>query len=314
MNADEEEYTILTVDDNASNINILIEMLADRYDILVALDGNTALEIAREERVDLILLDIVMPVMTGFDVCQTLKQDPATRDIPVIFLTAKTDDDSIEKAYAVGGIDYVVKPFRRVELSARIRTQLHLRTLMKDLEYLANHDPLTGVYNRRRFFELATALYGDHSQVCAAMIDIDNFKSINDAYGHPVGDEVIRLTAQTIGKHLDDDVIFGRIGGEEFALVSPKKERDRFFHAVEDIRNAFESIVVPGCEEPIQFRISCGVAEKSDRTHSVDGLLRHADEALYQAKTRGKNRTIRLQDRDDALHAQARSNGQGRTR
>ncbi len=126
--------TILIVDDTETNIDILVELLGDEYDILVALDGKSALEIAKEEIVDLILLDIMMPEMSGFEVCEELKKDDKTRDIPVIFITAKSDDDSIDEAYKVGGIDYVLKPFRPRELRVRVKTQLRLKALSSFFE------------------------------------------------------------------------------------------------------------------------------------------------------------------------------------
>ncbi len=126
--------TILIVDDTETNIDILVELLGDEYDILVALDGKSALEIAKEEIVDLILLDIMMPKMSGFEVCEELKKDDKTRNIPVIFITAKSDDDSIDEAYKVGGIDYVLKPFRPRELRVRVETQLRLKALSSFFE------------------------------------------------------------------------------------------------------------------------------------------------------------------------------------
>ncbi|HRF56014.1 MAG TPA: response regulator [Campylobacterales bacterium] len=126
--------TILIVDDTETNIDILVELLGDEYDILVALDGKSALEIASEEIVDLILLDIMMPKMSGFEVCEELKKDDKTRDIPVIFITAKSDDDSIDEAYKIGGIDYVLKPFRPRELRVRVKTQLRLKALSSFFE------------------------------------------------------------------------------------------------------------------------------------------------------------------------------------
>ncbi len=124
-----KKSTILVVDDIKTNIEILIELLGDMYDVIVALDGQSALEIADEEDIDLILLDIMMPNMDGYEVCQILKSKNNTQHIPIIFITAKTDDESIEKAFKIGGIDYVTKPFRPRELLARVKTQLHLRHL-----------------------------------------------------------------------------------------------------------------------------------------------------------------------------------------
>lgn len=124
-----EDATILLVDDTESNIDILVETLGEEYDLLVALDGESALEMAREEEIDLILLDIMMPQMDGFEVCEALKQSPKTKEIPIIFITAKTDAESIDKVYDIGGADYVTKPFREKELKKRVKTQLELAAL-----------------------------------------------------------------------------------------------------------------------------------------------------------------------------------------
>ncbi len=125
---------ILIVDDTESNIDILLNVLDEDYDVFVALDGETALEIAKEDKPDLILLDIIMPAMDGYEVCKRLKADDKTKHIPVIFITAKTDENVIEKAYDVGGVDYVSKPFRSRELLARVKSQLELRSLIDALE------------------------------------------------------------------------------------------------------------------------------------------------------------------------------------
>ena len=126
-----ENSTILIVDDTESNIDILLELL-NSYDVLVALDGSSAIEIANEDEIDLILLDIMMPEMDGFETCRVLKESDKTKDIPIIFITAKSDDDSIDKAYEIGGVDYVTKPFRPRELLTRVETQLKLRSFTRN--------------------------------------------------------------------------------------------------------------------------------------------------------------------------------------
>ena len=121
----ENNKKILVVDDTVANIEILLELLGDNYDVLVSLDGETAIEIVKSDKPDLIILDIVMPEMNGFEVCTILKQENQTKEIPIIFITAKTDEDSIEKAYDVGGIDYATKPFKPEELLSKVKKQLH---------------------------------------------------------------------------------------------------------------------------------------------------------------------------------------------
>ncbi len=143
--------TILAVDDTVANLDILIELL-NSYDIVDATSGEDALEIVEEENIDLILLDIMMPEMDGFEVCAKLKENPATKDIPIIFITAKTDEDSIEKAYELGGSDYVSKPFKPKELLARVKIQFELQNLQNELKLLASTDSMTKLYNRRLFF------------------------------------------------------------------------------------------------------------------------------------------------------------------
>lgn len=290
----EKKPTLLLVDDSVTNIDILIELLGQYYDLLVALDGQGALDILRSDKVDLVLLDIVMPEMDGYELCLKLKEDPETESIPVIFLTAKSDEASIERAYEVGGIDYVTKPFKRTELLARIKTHLKLRSLLREMEFLARHDPLTGLFNRRQFFHVASPLFDSSEMVFGAMIDIDNFKSINDNFGHSAGDTVINLVGKIILKHIAENQVAGRLGGEEFAIVGQGVSFDHFWEMIERIRCEVASQRLDRQQGLLEFRISCGIAEKSPAMRSIDHLLVKADRALYSAKREGKDRIVRL--------------------
>lgn len=284
--------TILIVDDTEANIDILVGLLK-HYDILVALDGETALSIVAEEQVDLILLDIIMPEMDGFEVCQRLKSNADTADVPVIFLTAKTDEESIELAYDTGGIDYVTKPFKPKELLARVKNQLKIKQLISHLEQLSSYDQMTGIYNRRKFFECAEALFlqeGPH--VCGMMMDIDKFKDINDSFGHPVGDKVIKQVAQCISNSLPDHAVLGRIGGEEFAVFM-NFPWQQACDLLEDIRVAVSQISIDTDQgQTIQFTLSGGLARVNSHHTSVEQVLQIADEALYEAKGAGRNKSI----------------------
>jgi diguanylate cyclase (GGDEF)-like protein len=237
-----ENKTILIVDDTNTNIDILLGLL-EAYDVVVATDGNTAIKIANEEKIDLILLDIMMPDIDGFEVCTILKSMEKTKDIPVIFITAKTDEDSIETAYDVGGVDYVSKPFKPKELLARVKTQLQMRSIIQNLEFLASKDSMTGIYNRRKFFELSQKLFDSSKELYAVMIDIDEFKMINDSYGHDMGDKVIIEVTKLINSYLFDGEIFGRLGGEEFAIISPILENS-IKQRVENIREEIEKLSI----------------------------------------------------------------------
>ena len=290
----DERKTILIVDDTETNIDILLEILDNKYDILVALDGKSALEIAEEEPLDLILLDIMMPYMDGYEVCAILKAQESTADIPVVFITAKSDEDSIERAYECGGIDYITKPFKARELTARVKTQIKLKKLMDHLDFIASYDSMTGIYNRRKFFELAERRFKDSPEnLYAVMIDIDKFKKINDEYGHPIGDIVIKAVTKAVSDNISKDSIFGRIGGEEFAIICTASSQKLVIESLELIRFEVAALeVITDDKTVVQCTISAGFAMNSTDIKNLDQLLKEADLALYEAKGSGRNRVI----------------------
>jgi len=285
---------ILVVDDTESSIEILVELLGSDYDVLVALDGETAIEIANEDKPKLILLDIVMPELNGFAVCERLKNSNCTKDIPVIFITAKTDEESIEMAYDLGGIDYVTKPFKPKELLARVKTQIELKNLIASLEHLSSHDTMTGILNRRKFFDLASTMFHHGTNnVYSVMIDIDRFKSINDNFGHHMGDIVIKKVVNTIEPFLESNTLFARLGGEEFVLFGHYELKETIFVEVESIRRMIEELCLFDDKgEEIKITISCGISFYNENFNSVDELLKDADAALYEAKGEGRNRSV----------------------
>lgn len=288
-----ENKTILIIDDTTTNLDILVELL-DAYDVIDAISGKDALEIVGEEKIDLILLDIMMPEMDGYEVCRRIKENKKTKDIPVIFITAKTDEDSIEKAFNVGGIDYVSKPFKPKELLARVKTHLEFRVLIENLEFLSSHDTMTGIYNRRKFFELAIQKFNNEKEnLYAVMIDIDKFKDINDSYGHDVGDKVIKLLATTIKDNISESSVFGRLGGEEFGLICNSQSIDTVKQSIESLRELIESQEILSEEnKPIGYTISSGISKMSSEIKNIDQLLKKADVALYEAKGTGRNKVI----------------------
>jgi len=290
---EEKRRTVLVVDDTETNIDIMLELLGDRYDILVALDGESALEIVQEDKVDLILLDIMMPDMDGYKVCSILKKDIRTKDIPIIFITAKTDEDSIEKAYEIGGIDYVTKPFKPRELLARVKTQLKLNELINHLEFIASYDQMTGIYNRRKFFLLAIEeLSHSKENLYAIMIDIDKFKKVNDTYGHSNGDKVIKIITKTISDKLSDKAIFGRVGGEEFALICKNDSKENILKMIDNSREDIANLeILSDDAHVIKFTISIGISKIKDND-CIDSALKEADMALYKAKMSGRNRVV----------------------
>ena len=288
--------TILIIDDVEANVATLMELLEDQYDMLASLSGQAALEILEEERVDLILLDILMPDMNGFDVCKQIKADERTQDIPIIFITVKADEDSIEQAYKVGGVDYITKPFKSREVLSRIKKELDLQDMMQELALMASTDPLTHLYNRRYFSKMVQQMLAiakrQKETPSLVMLDIDYFKHINDTYGHKVGDEVIVHLADTVTNHLRESDFACRFGGEEFIVLLPNTSTDDARYAAEKLRQAVEKSVITlesGAE--IRYTISLGVASVDLETEpTIEPALKRADDALYAAKESGRNR------------------------
>ena len=290
----QDSKTILIVDDTETNIDILLELLGNEYDILVALDGQSAIEIIEDDnQIDLILLDIMMPNMSGYEACKIFKTMDKAKNIPIIFITAKSDEDSIEEAYDAGGVDYISKPFKPRELLARIKTQIKLSELVKHLEFISFYDELTGIYNRRKFFSLSFKKFNEKKNIYALMIDIDKFKFINDTYGHAVGDKVIKAVAKSIAKNIEKETIFGRIGGEEFGILCDGETEAQVIQKVEQIRKEVaKTELLTEDNISIKCTISIGVAFASNAISNLDDLLKEADVALFEAKRSGRNRTV----------------------
>jgi diguanylate cyclase (GGDEF)-like protein len=283
--------TILVVDDRKENLDIMIDMLSD-FDIIPVTSGQKALDIIAQEKISLVLLDIVMPEMDGYEVCLQLKSNPATASIPIIFVTAKTDEESIAQAYLAGASDYVSKPLKRSEVIARIQTQLKLKHTIEHLEFLASRDTMTGAYNRRKFFELAHPMFTATDNLYLAMMDIDHFKKVNDTYGHDAGDMVIKHVAKTIFDFLPTNSVFARIGGEEFVVLFGDSTQEAAQDMFEIIRKTMASLPIDYLGHQIEVTISTGVVLKNDTAHSIDDLLKQSDLALYDAKNSGRNKVI----------------------
>ncbi|MFA6145542.1 MAG: diguanylate cyclase [Sulfuricurvum sp.] len=284
--------TILAVDDKKENLDVLLNILED-FDVIPVTCGQKALEIIDQENISLVLLDIVMPNIDGYEVCKILKSQPHTKGIPIIFTTAKTDEESISKAYEVGANDYVSKPLKRSEVIARVQIQLKLKETIENLEYLASRDTMTGIYNRRKFFELSKPMFDQcENNLFVSMLDIDHFKKVNDSFGHDAGDLVIKLVAKTISDKLPENSIFARIGGEEFVAVCIDDSIERMTQLFEGIREAIASSNVDYNGHQISFTISNGVAQKNASIQSIDELIKQADLALYDAKNSGRNKIV----------------------
>ncbi|MDH5801656.1 MAG: diguanylate cyclase, partial [Gammaproteobacteria bacterium] len=206
--------TVLVVDDAASNVQVLAQILKEDYRVKVANSGARALDLAKNLP-DLILLDIIMPDMDGYEVCERLKANEETRHIPIIFITARSDAEDEERGLALGAVDYIAKPINSAIVRARVKTHITLQKQYSQLQFLAMHDQLTGLYNRHYLLDYAVKKIANakrHSlPMSVAMIDIDHFKNLNDSYGHNVGDEVLHATAQVLLRSCRTEDIAARV-------------------------------------------------------------------------------------------------------
>ena len=284
---------VLVVEDSRTNVGILVGLLQD-YDVMVALDGETALELLARETPDVILLDIVMPGMDGFEVCRRIKERDDLSAIPILFITGRTDEASIIQAFDIGGSDYVTKPFRSKELLARVRIQVEYRRAMDQLRTMAVTDGLTGLANRRAFFADGLRLLNEARAralpLAAMMLDIDHFKRVNDQYGHARGDEVLRRVADALRDHTDGRDLCARVGGEEFALLLAVADDSQATARAERLRRHLAGVVFDTPRGPLSVTVSIGVSALTVDCDSLDALLAQADDRLYTAKRGGRNR------------------------
>lgn len=298
MTSEEARPILLIVDDIPINIQILAGELREEYQIKIATRGEKALEIARvEPSPDLILLDIMMPEMDGYEACRRLKQDPRTRSIPIIFITAKGDVEDETLGFDLGAADYITKPFQLPVVKARIRTHLSLKRKTDLLEQLAFLDGLTDIPNRRRFEEVLKDEWRramrSGQPLSLVLMDLDNFKAYNDEYGHAAGDACLIQVAQALKRSLKRPADFvARYGGEEFVAILPDTDRPSASFVAERMRAEIEALAIP--HAPFQLydhiTLSLGVATiLPDRVHSPVDLINSADRMLYAAKTDGRN-------------------------
>ncbi|MGB0665111.1 MAG: diguanylate cyclase [Pontibacterium sp.] len=282
---------VLIVDDAPANIQTLASYLSDSYRIKVAHNGQRCLElIEQSELPDVILLDIEMPGIDGYEVCRALHYQPRTRDIPIIFVTGREDDDNEAYGLSLGAVDYITKPVRPAIVKARINTHITLKKQRDKLAYLALHDQLTGLYNRHFLMEaahkkIALALRQKQS-LSFLMIDIDYFKLINDHHSHSIGDQVLIDIGQLLAAQVREEDIAARMGGEEFVIVFNQCSLADAYQKAETIRQQ----VAERNPQDLRVTVSIGVTQLSERAPTLDSLIQQADDALYQAKEKGRNR------------------------
>jgi len=309
-----ERHKILIIDDVPANIQIMHAVLRDDYSVFFATSGRDGIRMAQKELPDLILLDIMMPDMDGYEVCTKIKSDPLTRQIPVIFITAMSNVEDEAKGLELGAIDYITKPFSPPIVNARVKNHLELKRhrdiLVKltselekknrELNLLAREDALTGLANRRYFDEvLDTEIKraGRSRQLLSLILcDVDFFKNYNDHYGHVAGDRCLQIIGQVLlrtFKRASD--LPARYGGEEFAVIFPDTPPGNAGQLVEKLRHAMiEQAIHHSLSTASEFvTLSFGVVEAQPTSgRNAAWYINEADKALYRAKENGRNQVV----------------------
>ncbi|MCF8089886.1 MAG: diguanylate cyclase [Desulfotignum sp.] len=290
---------ILIVDDEITNIRVLENFLyLENYRFDHATHGIQALEMLEDQEFDLVLLDIMMPRMSGYEVLNHIRKTRTAYELPVLMLTAGKQNREMVAAFHAGANDYLTKPIDRLELIARIKTQLSLShavdTALKNVT-LANTDELTGLYNRRFMIHSGNREFTStrvlNKPLSVIMLDIDFFKAINDRHGHAAGDRILQDLADIIKKNIRGIDVAVRYGGEEFVIILPGTTSKGAAQAAEKIRQIVEKSRVPASDNQIMtYTVSFGVASVHDPASCFDDLLKEADRMLYQSKKTGRNK------------------------
>ncbi len=289
---------LLVVDDQPINIQVMHQIFAGQYQIFMATSGQQALDFCRRTPPDLVLLDVVMPGMDGYEVCTTLKADSVTSNIPVIFVTAHTEAAQITRGLEVGAVDFISKPVNPAVVRARVKSQLTLKFQSDVMHKLVFLDGLTGVFNRRYFdqqltIELARSAR-NQTPLALIMIDVDFFKRFNDRYGHQAGDDCLRTIAQTLKStlHRPADLV-ARYGGEEFVCILPETPFSDAMGIAQELESKVHQQGISHADSDVAsvVTVSLGVAGCSGNTPiSSAMLITLADEQLYCAKNAGRAR------------------------
>jgi len=291
------DQTILIVDDDKPNRKMLKELLQEQAKIIFAKNGEQAKELARKHLPDLILLDVIMPDLSGFDVIETLKNDADTMNISVIFITGLANNDDEARGFDLGGCDYIYKPFKSNIVIARVMMHLELIRQRKMLDEIAHIDALTGVNNRRKMdVVLAEEVYVNQQEsttLVVAIIDIDFFKQFNDNYGHGAGDVALRQVGQALCEICQRPRDFvARYGGEEFVVILPDCDQASSENILSNLAQAIEDKMIKHEFSNISnlLTISMGaVVVQSAMPATVENIMQQADCLLYQAKNKGRD-------------------------
>jgi diguanylate cyclase (GGDEF)-like protein len=290
---------LLLADDQAVTALVLRHAFGDDYRVSMAGGGREALSMCAHGDVDMVLLDVMMPDMDGHEVCRRLKADPATRDIPVIFVTARSDEAAEALGLDLGAVDFITKPINPRIVSARVRAHMALKTQADRLRQWAYVDGLTGVCNRRYFDERLVSEWRraarSREPLGVVLIDVDFFKRFNDRYGHQTGDDCLRRVAECLrsGAARPGDLV-ARYGGEEFVCLLPNTGLEGTLHVARKLGLMVDDLRIEHGDSPVApwVTVSLGACSAmADLTRAAGDLLRAADEQLYAAKSGGRHRS-----------------------
>lgn len=292
--------SILIIDDEPFYIKVLAECLSSKYNIMIACNAQQALLRLKVNIPDLILLDILMPDVSGYEICEELKKSHEYKHIPVIFISTLGKVEDEVRGLELGAVDFLSKPFRLPLVKLRIKNHLQLQQQSELLKQLAHEDALTKIPNRRRFDDflnrewLISARY--QSNLSLLMIDIDFFKQYNDQYGHSQGDQCLIQVAETLSSLVMRRTdLLCRYGGEEFAVILPDSTPETALEIAEKLRSGIEDLNIPHAASKLydHLTISIGVATMTANNESQsEALLEKADNNLYQAKNAGRNQVF----------------------
>lgn len=295
--AEQRPARLLIVDDQPVNIQALYQAFSDDHQVLMATSGAQALALAASAQPDLVLIDVVMPDMNGHEVCRRLKAEPATRDIPVIFVTAHDDEAAEMLGLELGAVDFINKPISSNIVRARVKTHLTLKAQSDLLRQWVYIDGLTGARNRRYFDERLASEWGravrNRSELSAVLVDVDFFKRYNDHYGHQAGDDCLRRVAAGLGAALKrPGDMLTRYGGEEFAVLLPETPLEGARVVARQLGEQVAALDIVHAMSDVapHVSVSLGVSTKPrEFAGEAADLMRGADAQLYLAKSRGRN-------------------------
>ena len=294
----EETQKVLIADDDGINRQVLASLLKPDHVVLLAKTGEQAIERAQRHLPDLVMLDVMLPDMDGYEVLRRLRADAATAHIEVIFITGMGRPEDEAKGLKLGAADYITKPFNSTVVMARVATHLQVVRQRRLLEHLAHMDGLTELANRRRFDEIFASEWQRASRhahaLSVALLDIDCFKQYNDLYGHPAGDRALRSVARAARSAMRRPCdVAARYGGEELVLLMPETDAAQALYVAEGIREAVAQLLVPhehSIASPVLTVSIGGATLPLDGQESAAALFEAADAALYRAKEAGRNR------------------------